>query len=145
MIFNCIKTRDDDKSILKYFLPYGYMRRYLAKTYGFVVEDGDFKKRPITTSDIKGFRFRDLLPLFLVMRMQCKGNTRVTPLKNKVNSLEKKVSVLHRDLEMLSVEFSDFRKQMYCEIERLSVENMRIELIQREKDAILMNSAGVKE
>lgn len=145
MIFNCIKTRDDDKSILKYFLPYGYMRRYLAKTYGFVVEDGDFKKRPITTSDIKGFRFRDLLPLFLVMRMQCKGNTSVTPLKNKVNSLEKKVSVLHRDLEMLSVEFSDFRKQMYCEIERLSVENMRIELIQREKDAILMNSAGVKE
>lgn len=145
MIFNFIKTRDDDKSILKYFLPYGYMRRYLAKTYGFVVEGGDFKKRPITTSDIKGFRFRDLLPLFLVMRMQCKGKTSVTPLKNKVNSLEKKVSALHRDLKMLSAEFSDFRKQMYYEIERLSVENMRIELVQREEDPIFMKSDGVKE
>lgn len=145
MIFNFIQTRADDKSILKYFLPYGYMRRYLAKTYGFVVEDGVFKKRPITISDIKGFRLRDLLPLFLVMRMQCKRKACVTSLENKVNGLEKKVSVLNQDIKLLSAEFSDFRKQMYCEIERLSVENMRIELVQREEDPIFMKSDGVKE
>lgn len=140
MIINLVKKRSDDKSILKYFLPYGYMRRYLARTYGFVVEGGEFKKRPITGSDIKGFRFKDLLPLFVVMRLQEKNEgfsqVKVDRLstQRKIEGLERKVSVLHRDLKLLSSEFSEFRKKMLCEIERLSVENMRLLLAQREED-----------
>ena len=140
MIINLVKKRSDDKSILKYFLPYGYMRRYLARTYGFVVEDGDFKKRPITRSDIKGFRFKDLLPLFVVMRLQEKNEgfsrEKVDGLstQRKIEGLERKVSALHRDLKLLTSEFSEFRKKMLCEIERLSVENMRLLLAQRGED-----------
>jgi hypothetical protein len=140
MIINLVKKRSDDKSILKYFLPFGYMRRYLARTYGFAVEDGDFKKRPITRSDIKGFRFKDLLPLFVVMRLQEKNGgfsrEKVDGLstQRKIEGLERKVSALHRDLKLLTSEFSEFQKKMLCEIERLSVENMRLLLAQREED-----------
>ena len=140
MIINLVKERSDDKSILKYFLPYGYMRRYLARKYGFVVEDGDFKKRPITRSDIKGFRFKDLLPLFVVMRLQEKNEgfsrEKVDGLstQRKIEGLERKVAAFHRDLKLLSSEFSEFRKKMLCEIERLSVENMRLQLAQQKDD-----------
>ena len=42
-----IKYRKDDRHRLKYLVPYGYMRRHLAKAYGFKVEGGEFVKRRI--------------------------------------------------------------------------------------------------
>ena len=124
-----IKFRNDDRHRLKYLLPYGYMRRHLAKAYGFKVENGDFVKARILESDVKGFHLIDLLPLGLVMALQ----RRAGGSPHRTDPLEAKIDVLRKDVERLRRQFAAYRANSECEIERLSVECMRLQLFNEQK------------
>lgn len=124
-----LKFRKDDRRGLKYLLPYGYMRRHLAKAYGFKVENGDFVKARILESDIKGFHLIDILPLGFVMALQrCSGGS-----PHRTDPLEEKIGVLRKDVELLRRQFAAYRANSECEIERLSVECMRLQLFNEQK------------
>jgi len=118
-----VQKREADKSILKYFLPFGYMRRHLARAYGFAVENGDFVRREITGYDVRGFRLADVLPLFAVMAYQRRHHAAAKPQPANAN-----IDELKEELGALRREFSVFRKKTESEMERLSVENMRLKL-----------------
>lgn len=122
-VVSFIHVRSDDRSILKYFLPYGYMRRFLAREYGFVVEDGDFSKRRITVADVSGFHIADVLPLCVVMSLQ----RRRLRARQKDASIQGLQSVC-RELAAVKAEFYDTKIRLEKEVERLSVENMRLEM-----------------
>ena len=62
--------RSEDRNVIKYWLPYGFMRRYLARTYGMVVYGGQLVKRKPEKSDTSGFTLKDFLPLWVVMFLQ---------------------------------------------------------------------------
>ena len=63
MIF---KRRKDDRRLFKYLLPYGYMRRHLARVYGFEVKNGEFVASSMAKTNAHGFTWMDLLPLGVV-------------------------------------------------------------------------------
>ena len=111
--------------MLKYWLPYGYMRRHLARVYGYRVVNGDFAKVRIESHDVSGFRLVDLLPLGIVMAWQKSHPSKTaTP---ALSPAERQVQSLTRDLRVLKMAFADYRRRTDREIERLSVECMRLE------------------
>ena len=120
-----IKYRKDDRHRLKYLLPYGYMRRHLAKAYGFKVEDGEFVKRRILKSDITGFRMMDILPLGVVMAMQRTFGAKV----GADGQVDAETESIRRDFETLRNEFEAYKNRVECEFERLSVECMRLQML----------------
>ena len=120
-----IKYRQDDRHMLKYLVPYGYMRRHLAKAYGFRVEDGEFVKRRILESDITGFRMVDILPLGVVMAMQRTFWAKT----GATNRGDVETAAIRRDIAILRNEFAAYKKSVECELERLSVECMRLQML----------------
>ena len=120
-----IKYRKDDRHRLKYLVPYGYMRRHLAKAYGFKVEGGEFVKRRILKSDVTGFSLVDVLPLGFVMAMQrIFGGT-----ANVTDQIKIETEPLRRDFAILRNEFATYKKNVECELERLSVECLRLQML----------------
>lgn len=117
------KRRPDDKCVAKYFLPYGYMRRHLARAYGFVVRGGEFVKGPVVYTDTTGFHWQDVLPLGVVMAMQ--SRRRHVP---NEGGHARQVAELQRCIVKLRADLREYQKSSAAEIERLSVENMRLRL-----------------
>lgn len=117
--------RKDDKNLLKYLLPYGYMRRHLARVYGYRVVNGDFERVRIEPRDVSGFHLADLLPLGIVMAWQRRHPVEtVSPVSSPA---ERQIQSLTSDLHILKAAFADYRRRTDEEIERLSVECMRLE------------------
>lgn len=121
------KKRAEDKNVAKYLLPYGYMRRHLARVYSYRVERGEFVKTKVTKADVTGFHFKDVLPLGVVMAWQRRKLGPVPP-PARPNPVDVKIAALHRDVIILRNQFNAYREQSEREIERLTVENMRMEL-----------------
>ena len=121
--------RKDDKNVLKYWLPFGYMRRHLARVYGFRVVNGDFVKVRIEPRDVSGFHLIDMIPLGFVMAWQRRHPVASSSAGGVVLSREERqIQALTKDLRQLRAEFLCYRKQADAEIERLSVECMRLQL-----------------
>ena len=113
------KRRKDDKSLLKYFLPYGIMRRQLARKYDMIVKNGEFVKSKITAKDISGFHFADIFPLAAVMAYQRLGATEKCVTADPMKSLR-------AEINKLKIEMKKQNQATLTEIERLTVENMRL-------------------
>ena len=120
-----IKYRKEDRHRLKYLMPYGYMRRHLAKAYSFRVEGGEFVRRRILESDIAGFSIVDILPLGVVMAMQRAFERKA----NVTDQVEEETKSLKREVEILRNEFTVYKMSVECELERLSVECMRLQIL----------------
>ena len=120
-----IKHRKDDRHRLKYLLPYGYMRRHLAKAYGYKVENGEFVKRRILKSDITGFRMMDILPLGVVMALQRAFGANA----GAADQIDAKTESIWRDFKNLRNEFAAYKAKVECELERLNVECMRLQML----------------
>ena len=120
--------RKDDKNLLKYLLPYGYMRRHLARVYGFRVVNGDFVKVRIEPRDVSGFRLVDVVPLGFVMAWQRRHPVASFAGMAALSHEEQQIQALTKDLRRLRAEFVQYRKQANEELERLSVECMRLQL-----------------
>ena len=126
--------RKEDKNVLKYWLPYGYMRRHLARVYGYRVVNGDFAKVSIESHDVSGFHLVDLLPLGIVMAWQRRHPVKtVSPVSSPA---ERQIQSLTRDLRSLQAAFADYRRRTDEESERLSVECMRLEYALGETSAL---------
>ena len=123
MVF--VARRKEDKNVLKYWLPYGYMRRHLARVYGFRVVNGDFAKVSIESHDVSGFHLVDLLPLGIVMAWQRSHSAKTA--SSASSPAELQIQSLTRDLCNLQAAFADYRRRTDGEIERLSVECLRLE------------------
>ena len=118
--------RKDDKNVLKYWLPYGYMRRHLARVYGYRVVNGDFVKVRIESHDVSGFHLADLLPLGIVMAWQ--RSHRQKSASVGLSKEQRQIQALAKDLRILQDAFNRYCQQTDAEVERLSVECMRMEL-----------------
>lgn len=118
------KRRPGDKHSIKYFLPYGYMRRRLAHAYGLVVKDGEFVKSTISSANTSGFYWEDLLPLGVVMSRQA----RKLHEKTIADTSDKRIVALQRRVAKLQADLNRQCTYLNAEIERLSVENLRLRL-----------------
>lgn len=121
MIF---KRRKDDRRLFKYLLPYGYMRRHLARVYGFEVKNGEFVASSMAKTNAHGFTWVDLLPLGVVMAMQSR---KLAPVAYD-DQTGRKLAELQKSVARLQADFNRHRAQVNAEIERLTVENMRLRL-----------------
>lgn len=88
-----IPKRADDRSRLKYWVPFGLMRRWLARRYGIAVRNGSLAKTRITIADTTGFSAKDLLPLWLAMRLSRgdSGSIKVAE-ADRISELNRKIS-----------------------------------------------------
>lgn len=114
--------RPDDKRMLKYWLPYGFMRRHLARSYGMVVRGGQIVKGSPVLFDTAGFRLVDLLPLWMVMVLQrARGDAPSGGASEEINHLKSRVRQLTGSL-------SNERQRMREKMDSLTVENLRLKL-----------------
>lgn len=120
-----IPRRPEDKSVLKYWLPFGFMRRRLAKAHGMVVHNGRLVSGTPTPADAGGFRLRDLLPLWVVMRLQARHpSSGPAPRDARAES------------RRLSASLAAERAARVREREALEVEVMRLRLRLREVERL---------
>ena len=120
--------RPEDKRILKYWLPYGFMRRHLARAYGMVVRNGQLVKRRPEPSDTSGFRLLDVLPLWAVMSLQRLGGgaqTQSGGSDDELNRLKSRVRQLTKSL-------GDEQSRRKEQVESLEVENLKMRLFVRD-------------
>lgn len=125
------KRRPGDKHSIKYFLPYGYMRRRLAHAYGLVVKDGEFVKSTISSANTSGFYWEDLLPLGVVMSRQARKlqeKTIAGTSDKRIVALDKRIVALQRSVAKLQADLNRQCTYLNAEIVRLSVENLRLRL-----------------
>jgi len=114
--------RPDDKRMLKYWLPYGLMRRHLARSYGMVVRGGQIVKGSLGPSDTALFRLVDILPLWAVMFLQrARGDVSSTGTSDESTDLKTRVRQLAKSL-------SDEQQRRREETDSLKVENLRLKL-----------------
>ena len=117
-------TRPEDKRILKYWLPFGFMRRYLARTYGMTVRYGRLVKGNVLRSDVTGFHPSDIIPLGMVMllhRIGGKAHNRAVVPDSEIDSFARRINQLTKTLEAE-------RKNSREQISALEVENLKLKL-----------------
>ena len=120
--------RPEDKSVLKYWLPYGFMRRYLARMYGMTVRRGRLLKGNVLRSDVTGCHLLDIMPLWVVMLMQrvgCKFHIGDTFYDSEIDGFVKRLGQLTKTLE-------SERKNSREQISALEVENLKLKLCLRD-------------
>lgn len=121
--------RTEDRRMSKYWLPYGLMRRHLARTYGMVVRNGQLVKGKPSLYDTSGFRLVDALPLWCVMALQRSGaGLKSGPpvcADEELSSLKSRVTQLTRKLWNEQQEHKE-------SVDALEVENLKLRLFARD-------------
>lgn len=116
-----IKKRPEDKSILKYWLPYGFMRRFLARRYGMVVRNGVLGRGRPTQAESKVFNWRDVLPLWAVMWLQSKKSAAGAADNGELAGLKSAV-------RRLAATIRSERYESACQIDQLKIQNLQLQM-----------------
>ena len=127
--------RPEDKNVFKYWLPYGLMRRHLARAYGIVVRGGLLVKQNPGQLDNSGFNWKDFFPLGMVMLLQrCQGGGQNVITNSELKCLKSRISQLEKRMD--EAQMRDEERVTALEVENLKLRLFARDIIQANKSSL---------